>query len=150
MRWDNLEYDRQVQRFLDNSNMCIHHERMPDECPPWTKYTDSLYEPGDKIACSKCGHLHGDRFHISLIRLEDTDNMCEFEFWSTPILKNEPPPEPYIFASLQEWMFYPKSLENLRARVPKASDEDLNHLLNLSWKIFNFFTEDEREALRRD
>ena len=65
------------------------------------------------------------------------------------MLLGESAPETLIFVAVQDWMFYPKDMDVLRERIPKASEEDLNYLLNLSWKIFNFFTEDEREALRR-
>jgi hypothetical protein len=149
MKWDSLEYDKEVQRFLDKSRLCIFSKRVENVCPPWIKYLSEMYEPGSKSACPSCGCLHGDRHEVSIIRL-DTEEMCEFEFWNTPVLLNEPPPETFIFAAVQDWMFYPKDYDELAAKLPKAEEKDVRYLLNLSWQIFNFFTEDEREALRRN
>lgn len=141
------QYDIQADEFLRAHRMCLHAELAEkQQCPPWVMFTMEFYAPSHPDCCDFCGHLHGDGYHVSLMRL-DSEEMLEFDFWHSAACRGQRPDEYYLLAAISHWVSYEKDFMELCDKFPEIQHEEAQRLIDQSWEFFNFFYETERLAL---
>jgi len=109
-------------------------------------FTQEFYAPDMDECCDVCGHLHGEHYRVSLMRL-NSEEMLEFDFWHGAMHRDQRPDEYYLLASVNFWTFFEKDFMTLCDKFPEIQHEEAHRLLNQSWEFYRFFSDEERAHL---
>lgn len=137
-----------ADEFLRTHRLCLHAELVREqECPPWVMFTQDFYAPDHAECCDVCGHLHGEHYRVSLMRM-DQDEMLEFDFWFGASFRGQRPDEYYLLASVNSWTHFEKEFLKVTKRFPEIQHDVAYNLICQSWDFYGFFTDEERLHLQ--
>ena len=127
------EYDRQADTFLSNYRLSIHAELLSFELPEWLED----------------GHPIGQRYNVSITRLDDPPITIEFKFWSSynDALADVRPSNYHILACVSSNAYAPIDADGVLSEYGDMERSQAEDVAKEAVRLQSFFNEEELRDL---